>query len=441
MAKVYISFLGTSDYLRCIYHLGEKAFENIRFVQEATIGFHCETWSANDRILTFLTDEACQKNWLDNGHKNRKTGEMEQRKGLKQCIRDMNLAVPFYEIPIKAGKSEAEIWENFDTVLAQLNEGDEVILDITHAFRSIPMLAIVVMNYAKVVKNIYLSGIYYGAFEVLGSIQDADNLPVKDRNVPVFDLTAFNTLMEWSVAIDRFIKSGDASHARNLAMEAITPTLAATRGQDKTAAVLKNVANEMERFSKNISTCRGPKIAPSVRTLRQRISECEDSDLLKPFKPLFDRLRQQIAVFEDDEVLAGIQAARWCLERNLIQQGFTILQETLVSFFVIRSGGSMTDITTRNLVNQAIAICGKGIPKNEWTGDARKYPEKIENYKRLIETYGDMIKTLSSIKPARNDLNHAGYTSESRTPDKFERELKKHLNQLETTFREPESSQ
>lgn len=39
-------------------------------------------------------------------------------------------------------------------------EGDEIIFDITHSFRSIPMLAITIMNYAKVLKNCKLKEVY-----------------------------------------------------------------------------------------------------------------------------------------------------------------------------------------------------------------------------------------------------------------------------------------
>ncbi len=39
MAKVYISFIGTNDYLPCTYFHDEKELQNIRFVQEATLHF------------------------------------------------------------------------------------------------------------------------------------------------------------------------------------------------------------------------------------------------------------------------------------------------------------------------------------------------------------------------------------------------------------------
>jgi CRISPR-associated Csx2 family protein len=43
-------------------------------------------------------------------------------------------------VPIPEGRSEQELWEIFDRVASAVDEGDTILLDITHAFRSIPMI-------------------------------------------------------------------------------------------------------------------------------------------------------------------------------------------------------------------------------------------------------------------------------------------------------------
>ncbi|MBU0698719.1 MAG: TIGR02221 family CRISPR-associated protein, partial [Proteobacteria bacterium] len=68
MARVYLSFLGTNDYLSCCYFKNDKKLENVRFVQQATLKFFCDDWTLEDRILIFTTDEAYRKNWLNDGH-------------------------------------------------------------------------------------------------------------------------------------------------------------------------------------------------------------------------------------------------------------------------------------------------------------------------------------------------------------------------------------
>ena len=64
MAKIYLSFLGTTDYLPCTYfreNVGEV--ENVRFLQEAMISLFCSDWTQEDRIRIFVTDTAESKIW------------------------------------------------------------------------------------------------------------------------------------------------------------------------------------------------------------------------------------------------------------------------------------------------------------------------------------------------------------------------------------------
>ena len=46
MARVYLTFLGTNDYLPCTYCFQEKEIQGIRFVQEATVSMNCRDWSS-----------------------------------------------------------------------------------------------------------------------------------------------------------------------------------------------------------------------------------------------------------------------------------------------------------------------------------------------------------------------------------------------------------
>ena len=349
MAKVYLSFLGTNDYLFCTYYTGDKEVNNVRFVQEATLGLYCRNWTSADRIIIFTTEEANKKNWQDNGHKN-------PCKGLKRCIKDLNLDAPVKAVLVPIGKSEDEIWDIFRIVYESLNQEDEVIFDITHAFRSIPMLAIIILNYAKVMKDVTLKGIYYGAFEVLGSIQDAKNIPLPERKAPILNLTSFDQLMEWSFAVDRFLKTGDALLVSSLAKKSVKPALVATTGQDAAAKTIQNIANSLEEFSKTLSTCRGLDITSTTSKLKQHIDRCQRLESLQPFKPIFDRVKKQMDLFPGDSIADGIQAAKWCLEHNLVQQGYTIFQEILISYFAIKTDKNPEELRNREIAGRAAKI-------------------------------------------------------------------------------------
>ncbi len=434
MSKVYLSFLGTNDYLPCTYYQGDQSRKNIRFVQEATLAFHCRDWTAEDRILIFLTDEALKANWKDNGHMDRRTGQPLDRKGLERCIQDLKLTSAFTPVPICTGKSETEIWEIFDTMFSHLNSGDEVIFDITHALRSIPMLAIVVLNYAKVLKNIRILGIYYGAFEVLGSLRDAENLKVNKRKVPVFDLTAFDLLTDWAFAIDRFTGSGDAEPAKNLALKTLKPVLAATQGKDATASALRGFTFALSDFTKSISTCRGPDIPHEVLKLKERLRACADVELIRPLLPLLRRIEKRMADFQDNPVLCGIEAAQWCLDHNLIQQGYTILQEFLISHFILQIGEDPMVLINRELVNQAVYIHINEVQVRRWNPKAAENAELVRRFLDYFDNVKPLIYSLRSMGQIRNDLNHAGFRDPRMKAKDFEENLRKTLQEIKAFF-------
>jgi CRISPR-associated DxTHG motif protein len=56
-------------------------------------------------------------------------------------------------VDIPEGRSEQELWEIFDRVASAVDEGDTILLDITHAFRSIPMIVFAVAAYLRRTKG------------------------------------------------------------------------------------------------------------------------------------------------------------------------------------------------------------------------------------------------------------------------------------------------
>lgn len=87
--KVFISFLGTNNYLQTHYELNGKHSPVVRFIQQALIGFLCKDWTENDSILIFYTggaNGAYVKNWLDNGQTFFNEDEQIEKVGLHTNI-------------------------------------------------------------------------------------------------------------------------------------------------------------------------------------------------------------------------------------------------------------------------------------------------------------------------------------------------------------------
>ncbi len=94
----------------------------------------------------------------------------------------------FAPVGIPAGKSKEELWEIFAAFGDHLEDGGDIVLDLTHGFRHIPaLLPSATQYYAARKKKLNLRGVFYGAFEA------------KENGItPIFDLTPLYDLSEWA---------------------------------------------------------------------------------------------------------------------------------------------------------------------------------------------------------------------------------------------------
>lgn len=409
MRKVFLSFLGTNDYLPCNYQIkGHSPVIQVRFVQEACIARWCADWSGDDRIFICVTDEAYKKNWLDDGHRDRDQN-IPEHQGLASRLQGLHLVAPAEPIMVPTGRSEEEIWEIFARVFSLLEEEDHLYLDITHAFRSLPMLAMVILSYAKVMRTISVRSISYGALEALGNVGDVKNLPVEGRNVPVFDLLPFDRLQDWVTAVDRFTATGDGKMIRQLADQEIGPLLRETKGKHADATSIKNLGKALVEFSTAISTCRGRDISACSAKLLHTLSTAREQETIKPLIPLLDKLEPALNTFIGRGTADGLAAARWCLDHDLYQQGYTILQETMFTHIINTAlNRDGRDLKDRNLVSQAVTIIKKSLAEKEWKTLARDNRETTVKILAWLENYPELVESMYNLSDIRNDLNHAG---------------------------------
>ncbi len=427
MNRKYLSFLGTNHYITCNYFLeGFSKKRDIRFIQEATVSWFCSDWDKNDEIVIFTTEEAFYKNWQDGADNN-----YDDNKGLSSALRDLQLKAQIKRVNIPLGKDTEEIWRLFQIIYDVIDEDDQLYLDITHAFRSLPLLSLVVLNYAKVMKHISVKAILYGAMEALGTAFKVKTMPMEDRNVPVFDLLAFDELLDWSIAIDRFVETGDASLINKIAIDSVKPILAQTKGKDADAAAIRLFVKAMKDLSDSIATCRSRAIPQKSLAVKKAYEKAKGQQQIKPLQPLLEKIKEKIKDFSGDEILDGITATRWCISNGLIQQGITIFLETFVSY-VIRSAhiGDYHDQTKRILVTQALNIKKRGIPKKDWLQPSSDEPETVKALIQWFNSNPEIEKCFSSLNKPRNDINHAGQRDDSLAPEKLKMCLEKNLKRF-----------
>ena len=127
----------------------------------------------------------------------------------KRLAHQVNLE-PVFNIP--ESNSPDDGWIIFDKITGCLNQGDRVIFDLTHSFRSIPVIALLAISYLRTVKQVQIEGVLYGAFDP----------NAKDQPTPTYDLLPMLSLLDWIAATDRFVKVGDGLPLAELLKTAIS---------------------------------------------------------------------------------------------------------------------------------------------------------------------------------------------------------------------------
>lgn len=409
MSRVFISFLGTGNYLECNYYYKsiDNKVDNVKFVQEAMLKIFCNDFNENDKVIIFMTEDSKSTHW----------------DSLKNRISWVKAKI--HEIVIPFGKSEEEIWEIFDKLYNSIEEGDEVILDVTHSFRSLPMLALVFLNYSKSMKQINVKGIYYGAFETLGTRKEVEAKDIKDRNAPIFDLTPFHSLQQWSIAADNFLSFGNPLKLINLLKNELDEqTLISNKAKNILTSELLPVVEDIWDF---ISTVRGKKIIQGDRfeKLNKEFINLERKLKRKtPAEKLLFKVKEHFEGYKKDSLHNGLYAINFCLEHDLIQQGVTLARELFVSFVedelniddnrlkeYLKKDIDDKKINLRKEFRELVAGYTQLLAENKISVfNTGCFSDKISTLLSNSNTIKTFNKEFSNLAKIRNSINHAGIT-------------------------------
>jgi CRISPR-associated Csx2 family protein len=396
--KVFLSFLGTTEYKECLYIHKEQPNHPVYFVQYALAEIECATWGINDKVLIFTTQEALTNNWT----------KLQSNWPLKNVMPE--------NIMISSGKTENEIWKIFQKIYDVIEDEDEIILDITHSFRSLPMLATVLVQYVKFLKSVKVLGIYYGAFETLGNPKDLEErIPnVSDRKVPIYDLTAFSVIQDWAVASNNFINFGNAKELVQLTSQYLNPILKNAEGSNEVASQLKQLSKQIDELCLIIKTNRGRSIIQgTIPKQVQNSLEQLEYNLIAPLNPILQQLKKSLdnIGIKDSEAGNMINIVQWCIDKELIQEGITLLQEGIVSCILSEYKQTITndDKKVREFVSGYL---------NTKTGyesfDNKRFElsdaivEELSVYLTNTHQIDEWAKLFVRINNYRNDINHAG---------------------------------
>lgn len=383
--KCFISFLGTGNYQPCRYRHNSELSPEVTYVQTATCFFtHC------DRAMVFCTVGAKSKH---------ETGLVNEFK--RHRLPDAKI------VDIPDGASEEQLWEIFRIVRDAIAEGDEIVFDVTHSFRSLPVIMTVLLRYLAVAKEVVLNACLYGAWEA----RDGDNAPI----APIFDLTPFFALDDWTLAIRNFELFGDASELKNLSTRRLAPLCQ----NDDTSRSLNSAIRMMTHFADNVrlanlgadSKSKGSGIRSMAlnKHIAFPLANNEIVDGIPELSPILNRVGKHFSDYGDKDVMNGFRAARWAAAHGLIPQAYTLLQETTISVVCERFRElipeTRTGIEVRSFVSDVLAVASNR--DRGW--DKWKPREEAKDAKNLADKLGEeILAVFPNLVRRRNALNHAG---------------------------------
>lgn len=411
--KVFISFLGTNNYLDCRYSYNDIISSPVRFVQEAIISFICKDWSEKDKILIFCTSKettgengAKELNWLDSGQ--HRMDNDSERIGLQHRLNDLKEGIELKpnveEVDIAAGFSEDEIWSVFTTLYSKLNPNDQIYFDVTHAFRSIPLFSIVLFNYAKFMIGTQLISILYGAFEKLGPISRVKEIPIDERIVPIVDLTNIARLQEYNQIASGLKSFGKIKPIKSVINKNLDSD------SEKVVSELETSVSELDEY---INTIDLKKIKKGLYILKFRLNYRRikgRNSLVDPINRVLDELYKETEDFVNEESFQNIEAAiNWTIKHDMLMQTYPLTEE----YILLHLANMLKDLKPhsfsskeyREFISGILGMTDEDFYAKNWKYTLADYPEvadKISEDFLIIE----LRPLYDKIRRARNSLAH-----------------------------------
>lgn len=397
-----ITFLGTTKYKPTTYCYNGREYET-RFFAEALPHFFPDL----ERVLVFVTPTV---------QKHENLAALQDR-----------LGELLHPVPIPEGHSEQALWETFDALTGAVAEGDEVLFDITHSFRSIPFLVFLAAAYMRAIRPVTVHRVIYGAWEARD----------KEANrSPVFDLTPFVSLLDWLTATDRFVETGDGRPLADLLRERMPP--GPLMGENLEARALghqlRHAADAIEGVSLALSVTRPLEAMEEASQLEENLRQAREavSARARPFALLADQVRNSYAPFAISEPLEQnnwpanlrlqLAMVRWYLDKEQIVQAATLAREWMVSLVAYRMGiDSLVDLKeVRFPIEGAL---NNAVRRSRCKPIDR--PTPFDDDVAALPVIDELVAAWSKLRDLRNDLAHVGMNENPQSAEKLCRAMNK----------------
>lgn len=302
-----------------------------------------------------------------------------------------------------------DVWNVVKELESHIPPGCDLVLDITTGLRYVPFLAAALSIYLTIVWDVRIRRLVYAQpCDATGTpTQGDDRRPSGASAYKFVDVTGFVRMVEWAIAADQLQRTGSASALVEVAK----------------AAGFR--LEQVGRLTESIATARVPDLGGRAREALVELREVASptSGVIPPLEGILRLINPGIEglnrAADKTEFHLGLEAVGWCLRYGLIQQGLTILRETLVTYACLLAGVPTSGRARRTAENQMGDWANYQGPKRvspaaaasrDEGGTATDGPQNDSNEWDCVRMRAPELPRLwRQVKDARDDVNHAGF--------------------------------
>lgn len=416
--KKLFCFLGTGRYSETIYQNAEYVMES-KFTQEYLVSYYAKIkQDPFGEIVVFATEESRSKNG--------------------QAFRETLEGTPIKWVYYDESISEKP-WLLFEKIDSNVAPGDSIVFDVTHGFRSIPLISLVSSELALLFnENMNIEAVYYGNFKGEGEMS------------PFVDLTSILELQEWSNAVRSLKQTGnpallidlDAKQKKNyMEMQKL-----ANNPLSNDLLRMFGLGNAVQKLTKSIAFCRLHDVKASWLLTEAAIDKIESSSSEKSYP--YIKIKEQLAfIFEDFRQAKSNAdfygaAIKWCVRYGLYQQSITFMLESVITVFCERFGVKKNSRDNRYAIS--LLLKHDEIKKDKGNnlaafvksldaavGKSELKESDIERIEAIVmEKSVFFHNTYNNLNNYRNNFNHAGTNEHVIGEAKLEAFIKEHYQDV-----------
>ena len=406
--KRLFTFLGTTSYSEAVYALEGVEAKATPYIQQALLDILNREEQEIGEIVVFLTKEAREENWTG--------GE-----NLKKRLQQVNVEIT--EVDINAASTKEEVWSFYETITNNVKKGDEIAFDITHSLRYQPMIAMLVMHFARTIKDAKIDGVYYGSF-------DKDQRENPDYSHEIIDLSMIADMQDWITHAYVFSETGRA----DLMTEWLSFEQRLIRQKERAEAddlkPLEQVTRRWMELDQVIRTNLSLDRKKAADNLLREIDKVDEQEVRPVFKPVLEVLKKSAADFKklaaDDQLNGDLNTVSWNIELGNIQPALTIMKEITLSTIMKKAGLEIINKKDRDVAGGILHYATKYSVGRQIEADAHKAWQNVDKdqilneksswdidaYEQVfIQLHGrpKLLKTERDLSEIRNIVNHAGF--------------------------------